>query len=84
VENLLHLRAIAENGDWEAYHQFRKNQGHVRLYGKPYPHQTPLELLVLDRDSCLNKQLTIATHRTVEPITSPETPDNYYELPLVV
>ena len=84
VENLLRLRAIAENGDWEAYHQFRKNQRHVRLYGKPYPHQTPLEMLVLERDSCLNKQPITSTHRTVEPITSPQTANSYYELPLAV
>jgi len=34
VESLLRLRAIAENGDWDAYHSFRKAQRHIRLYGK--------------------------------------------------
>ena len=35
AESLLRLRAIAENGDWDAYHSFRKAQRHIRLYGKP-------------------------------------------------
>jgi len=36
AENLLRLRAIAENGDWDAYHTYRKAQRHLRLYGKPW------------------------------------------------
>lgn len=36
AENLLRLRAIAENGDWDAYHTYRKAQRHIRLYGKPW------------------------------------------------
>jgi hypothetical protein len=36
AENLLRLRAIAENGDWDAYHIYRKAQRHIRLYGKPW------------------------------------------------
>ncbi len=37
VENLLRLRAVAENGDWDDYHQFRKQQRHLRLYDAPLP-----------------------------------------------
>ncbi len=37
AECLLHLRAVAENDDWDDYHQFRKEQRHQRLYGSPYP-----------------------------------------------
>jgi hypothetical protein len=37
AENLLQMRAIAENGDWDAYHTFRKTQRHIRLYGKTLP-----------------------------------------------
>ena len=37
VENLLRLRAVAENGNWDDYHQFRKQQRHLRLYGSPHP-----------------------------------------------
>jgi hypothetical protein len=36
AESLLRLRAIAENGDWDAYHSYRKTQRHIRLYGKPW------------------------------------------------
>ena len=35
AESLLHLRAVAENNDWEAYHQHRKEQRHLRLYSSP-------------------------------------------------
>ena len=31
AENLLHLRAIAENDDWDAYRDFRRRQRHARL-----------------------------------------------------
>lgn len=34
AENLLRMRAIAENGDCDAYHTYRKAQRHIRLYGK--------------------------------------------------
>jgi len=36
AENLLHLRAVAENDDWDDYHQFRKRRRHMRLYGVPF------------------------------------------------
>jgi hypothetical protein len=42
AEHLLHLRAVAENGDWDDYHAFRREQRHLRLYGVPLP--IPLEL----------------------------------------
>lgn len=32
AEHLLRLRTVAENGDWDHYHQFRKQQRHQRLY----------------------------------------------------
>jgi len=37
VENLLRLRAVAENGDWEAYRRFGQQQRQQRLYGVPGP-----------------------------------------------
>lgn len=44
AENLLRLRAVAENGDWDDYHQFRKQQRHRRLYPSLFCHQrTPEE-----------------------------------------
>ena len=33
AENLLRLRAVAENNDWDKYHAYRKQQRHLRLYG---------------------------------------------------
>jgi len=35
AENLLCLRAVAENNDWDAYHTYRKLQRHSRLYDSP-------------------------------------------------
>ena len=32
---LLALRAVNENGDWEAFHRFRRQRRHKQLYGKP-------------------------------------------------
>lgn len=48
AENLLRLRAVAENGDWDDYHQFRKQQRHGRLYTFPFPVQARLEDQALD------------------------------------
>jgi len=33
AETLLRLRAVAENGDWDNYHKYRREQRHIRLYG---------------------------------------------------
>ncbi len=33
AENLLRLRTVAENNDWDQYHAYRKQQRHRRLYG---------------------------------------------------
>ena len=50
AENLLHLRAVAENGDWDAYHRFRQQQRQQRLYGCDWPPDvdllTPRRLMV--------------------------------------
>lgn len=37
VENLLRLRAVAENGDWADYHRHRKEKRQQRLYQTPWP-----------------------------------------------
>lgn len=42
AESLLRLRAIAENGDWDAYHTYRKGQRHLWLFGKPWSAPKPL------------------------------------------
>jgi hypothetical protein len=41
AEALLQLRCVHENGDWEAFHAFRRDQRRQRLYGQsaaPMPH----------------------------------------------
>ncbi len=50
AEALLHLRAVHENGDGDAYHAFRRRQRHQRLYAVPSPDDaaTPLDLHVLE------------------------------------
>lgn len=48
AENLLRLRAVSENGDWDDYHQFRKRQRHLRLYASSFPTQDRLEDQALD------------------------------------
>jgi hypothetical protein len=47
AEQLLRLRAVAENDDWDAYHVFRKRQRHARLYALPFPEADSLESLAL-------------------------------------
>jgi hypothetical protein len=52
AENLLRLRAVAENNDWEAYHIYRKQQRHLRLYGS-----LPLNLQPTERQSLASQTL---------------------------
>ena len=47
AENLLRLRAVAENDDWQDYHRFRKQRRHQRLYGCDWP-LSPTSLLRAD------------------------------------
>ena len=48
AENLLRLRSVAENGDWDDYHLFRRQQRHQRLYSSPFPTRNSLEILALE------------------------------------
>lgn len=84
VENLLRLRAVAENGDWDEYHQFRKHQRHARLYDQPYPEQLALELQAMDHSSLLEKRADPSTNQVVEPIPPPDNQATYHRLPLAV
>jgi len=43
AENLLRLRAVAENNDWDDYHAYRKLQCHSRLYGSSHYMSEPIE-----------------------------------------
>jgi hypothetical protein len=84
VENPFRLRAVAENGDWDDYHQFRKRQRHTRLYGQPYPEQIPVEMQAMDNSSLFEKRPDTSTRQVVEPITSPDNQTLYHERPLAV
>lgn len=69
AENLLYLRAVAENDDWEDYHQFRKEQRHTRLYGLPHsetrlPEQLALTQSASDRIIRFD-ELTNRRHRQI-------------------
>lgn len=86
VENLFRLRAVAENGDWDDYHQFRKRQRHSRLYTQPYPEpeQRPVEMQAVDNCSLLQKRPITLSNQVVEPITSPDKQTLYHQLPLAL
>jgi hypothetical protein len=70
VENLLRLRAVAENDDWDAYHAFRRRQRHLRLFGSPSSNTQPIEIQVIHSPS-----------PSPDPIPSTH-PPNYHQLPL--
>jgi hypothetical protein len=84
VENLLRLRAVAENGDWDDYHQFRKRQRHRRLYDQPYPQQLPLEMQAIENNSSFESRPDAATSQGLDPIPAPDDQAGYYHLPLAV
>jgi hypothetical protein len=97
AEHLLHLRAVAENGDWEAYHHFRRRRRHEQLYSLPFPEQGPLEFQALASNSpptAQRSQSDLQLTATVpdsacpaSPVTTTPTSENistYYALPLAL
>jgi hypothetical protein len=44
AEARLPLRSVAENGDWEAFHSFRRSQRQETLYGKTLQSEPQVEL----------------------------------------
>jgi hypothetical protein len=81
VENLLRLRTVAENNDWDDYHPFRKCQRHLRLYHSPYPEQSLVEFQALETNSI--ETIRPATVGRVEPTVSYcNNSNHYYHLPL--
>jgi len=84
VENLFRLRAVAENGDWDEYHRFRKRQRHTRLYHQPYPEPLPLEMQAIDPSSWPQKRPVSATLQIIEPSPPPDPHPLYHQLPLAV
>jgi hypothetical protein len=99
AENLMHLRALAENEDWDDYHDFRKRQRHARLYALAFPQQGCLEDQALDLQmppnapqknrGSVQKNRKPGTYSGCEtpPVTATVNSDGhrgYYELPLAV
>ncbi|MGK2958176.1 MAG: ISKra4 family transposase, partial [Acidimicrobiales bacterium] len=75
AENLLHLRAVAENDDWDDYHLFRRQQRHQRLYTAPFSTQNSLETLALELPTSAFPQpgeLNVAKKVVVQPIVEQE------------
>jgi hypothetical protein len=48
AENLLHLRAVAENDDWDEYYAYRREQRQLRLYGHPAAIKQAIESQVIN------------------------------------
>ena len=97
AENLLRLRAVAENGDWDDYHLFHRQQRHQRLYTSPFPEQNSLETLALDLSSPAISQpedSNAAAKTLFQPSDEPQslivketekaTSSDYHALPLAV
>ena len=53
AENLLRLRAVAENEDWDAYYAYRREQRQLRLYGQPASNLQPLETQAINSQPVL-------------------------------
>jgi hypothetical protein len=64
AENLLRLRAVAENNDWDAYFAYRRGQRQLRLYGQPASNMHPLEVQAINSQPVLQAFATIrhSTH----------------------
>ena len=97
AENLLRLRAVAENEDWDNYHLFHHQQRHQRLYTSPFPTQHSLETLALELPSPTILQAedsNAATKTLVHPLGEQQpfilensektASSDYYTLPLIV
>jgi hypothetical protein len=53
AENLLRLRAVAENEDWDAYYTYRREQRQFRLYGQSASNMKPLETQAINSQPVL-------------------------------
>jgi hypothetical protein len=71
AENLLRLRAVAENDDWDAYYAYRREQRQLRLYGRPASIMQSLEVQAINSQPVL--QAFVSSSRS-----------KYSQLPLAV
>jgi hypothetical protein len=83
VENLLRLRAVAENDDWDDYHHFRKRQRHLRLYHSPYPEQSPVEFQALEPNTVRPIRPPTSVDQVEPTVSYSASSDHYHHLPLV-
>ena len=74
AENLLRLRAVAENNDWDDYQTYRKQQRHLRLYGSLQSNSQSIET-----QSLAPRRVSYAT--VVEPQVSNQS-SSYCQMPL--
>ncbi len=82
VENLLRLRAVAENDDWDDYHHFRKRQRHLRLYHSPYPEQSPAEFQALEPNTVRPIRPPTSVDQVEPTVSYRASSDRYHHLPL--
>ena len=68
AEKLLRLRAVAENGDWEAYHAYRKEQRQLRLYGQSVSYTHALESHVINSQPAHLQPLATSSHSKHNPL----------------
>lgn len=80
AESLLHLRAVAENDDWDAYHRFRMKQRHQRLYDTPFPGQ----ILFAQALSTYPSNQNTTDRETVSATATLSNSSRYCQLPLAV
>lgn len=66
AENLLRLRAVAENADWDQYLAFHREKRQLRLYGLPTSNPHPIESLVINSQSeILRQPATFSCHSSL-------------------
>lgn len=82
AENLLRLRAVAENQDWQNYHSFRRCKRHKRLYGTAFPEQTlPEQAFPEPADCDLPAAQSVTTLAPINQVAS-DIRASYHDLPL--
>jgi hypothetical protein len=62
AENLLRLRAVAENEDWDTYYAYRREQRQLRLYGQSASNIQALEAYVINSQPVHLQPLAPTTH----------------------
>ena len=64
AENLLRLRAVAENEDWDAYQSYRMEQRQLRLYSQSVVPTQSLEAHVINSQPIHRQPVDAKSHST--------------------